>query len=314
MDVHGYSVSLFQRCKRPLAISKTHNLRKWRPQSLLSACMRQAIFQLSNGMELEKASQTAVNEFMALAENPGLDLVGIDTYCLTQDYCAIIRNILEYLSRLTLLTLKEIPPLQLAPDIRWQFLSHRDETGALHRWEFVDYINDDVRDHLHSWEVFGDIAAAECPMTLHLVAIGRRDGSHQHTPWCRIYAHPSLANIFKFQKAKGTKLEGDWKPVWCSANQKNTPKTWIDLMIADNVISPLVRHVSVKEVSKDNRKLFIRDALAEAASMSQIMKDKVDPKMLPMSRYACDHPYICPHQFYCYTPATLDSAGIYVRK
>lgn len=305
---------MFQRCKRTLAIGRTHKLRKWRPQSLLSACMRQAIFQLSNGTDVEKASQTAVNEFMGAAENPGLDLVGVDTYCLTQDYCAIIRNITEYLSRLTLLTLKEIAPLPLSPDVSWQFLSLRDETGELHRWEFVDYIPEDILGYLHGWEVFGDIAASECPMTLHLVSIGRRDGNHQHTPWCRIYSHPSLANIFKFQKSKGTKLEGDWKPVWCAANQKNSPKTWVNLMIADNVVSPLVRHVSVKEVSKDSKKLFKRDALIEAASMAQIIKDKVDPKDLPLSRYACDHPYICPHQMYCYTPATLDSAGIYVKR
>ena len=283
----------------------------WRPQSLLSACLRQAIIHLSNGQALNEVTARAVNYFLAVTKNPGLDVRGVDTYTLAMDYCAIIRNVLEYLSQLTLLSLREIPPVSLTSSLQWQFLSHRDESGTLHRWKFVDYINEDITDELHSWEVFGDIAAAEMPMELHLVAIGQRKQQHQHSPWCKVYTHPKLLNVFRFQKKSGDGLEGDWKPVWYNQNQNN-PKQWVDLMISDNIVDNLIRHVSVTELPQEHLDLFMRDVLAEAETMEAVYK--TEPKKLPMSRYACDNPYPCPHQLYCYTNATLDSAGIYEAK
>lgn len=308
MLINGYSLTQFQRCKRPYIIGKTHVVNKWRPQSLLSMCLRYAIFGLSNGGKLEQVSSIAVNSFLTAARNPGLDVEGIDTYTLAMDYVAIIRNTLEYLSRLTLLTLKEIPPFKLSADISWQFLSTVDEAGVLHRWKFVDYIEDDVLPELHSWEVFGDIAALDGPMQLHLIAIGKRKGCHQHSPWCRIYSHPKLANIYRFQKKSGNQLEGEWRPIWFSANSDNKPKEWVDLMLKDNVIGGIIKHINVKEVSQQHRANFIGDVLAEAEVMSYM---PADARAVPMSRYACDKPYTCPHQLFCYSNLALDKVGIY---
>jgi len=310
--LNGYMLGQWQRCKRPQLISKTHTLTKWRPQSLLSACLRHAIFNLSNGQALDKVAVTACNNFLSAAKNPGLDVYGIDTYTLSMDYLAIIRNVLEYLSRITLLTLREIPNQSLALNVWWQFLSHMDESGVLHRWKFVDYIDEDVLPELHSWEVFGDIAAAQAPMTLHLVSIGQRRGCHQNSPWCRIYAHPKLPNIHYFKKRKG-ELAGEWKPVWFSGNSNNSPKEWVDVMMRDNAVDEVIRHIQVKEVAKEHIALFDKDVLFEAAQMKEY--DKSDPRDLPLSRYACDHPYACPHQLFCYNlKLTLDNAGIYTRK
>ncbi len=312
--LNGYTIGQFQKCKRPHAIYRTHRLAKWRPQSLAGSCLRMAIFNLSNGVDPQKVSSQAVNYFMSNARNPGLDITGIDTYTLAADYCAIIRNVLEYLSRLTLLPLHEVSPISLTSTIYWQFLSHMDETGSLHRWDFVDYIPEDITPELHSWEVFGDIAAADVPMTLHLVAIGQRKAQHQHSPWCKVYTHPSLKNVYRFQKKGGGKLEGEWKPIWYSGNSQNSPKQWVNSMLQDNAIDGLIRHISIKEVSKKHQELFERDAVTEGELMEQIHKSKTDPRDLSMSRYACDHPFVCPHQLFCYTNATLDNAGIYESK
>lgn len=312
--LNGYTIGQFQRCKRPHAIARTHRLSKWRPQSLLGACLRMAIFSLSNGFEIEKVTSDAVNYFLSNARNPGLDVTGIDTYTLASDYCSIIRNVLEYLSRLTLLPLHEVSPISLSSTIYWQFLSHMDETGSLHRWKFVDYIEEDFTPELHSWEVFGDIAAADVPMTLHLVAIGQRRAQHQHSAWCKVYAHPNLANVYQFQRRDGGKLQGEWKAVWFSGNSQNNSKDWVDMMLRDNAVEGLIKHISIKEVSKEHQDLFEKDALIEGELMEQIHKAKMDPRDLSMSRYACDHPYTCPHQLYCYTNAKLENAGIYESK
>lgn len=309
--LNGHTISQFQKCRRIHAISRTHRLYKWRPQSLAGACLRHAIFSLSSGEDPEKVGNQAVNYFMSNARSPGLDVVGTDVYTLAADYCAIIRNVLEYLSRLTLLPLREVSPISLTSTIYWQFLSHMDETGSLHRWKFVDYIDSDITAELHSWEVFGDIAAADTPMTLHLVAIGQRKAQHQHSSWCKIYAHPKLQNVFRFQHKNKTKLEGEWKPIWFSGNSQNNPKQWVDNMLNDNAVDSLVRHIPVKEISKEHQDLFVRDAIAEGELMETISKYKTDPRDLPMSRYACDHPFACPHQMFCYTNSTLDNTGIY---
>lgn len=311
--LNGYTIGQFQRCKRPLAISRTHSLAQWRPQTLLGMCLRHAIYELSNGKSLEHAAVAAVNHFLHNAKDPGLDVAGIDTYALSMDYCAIIRNVLEYLSRLSLLTLKDIPPLKLPNGLLWHFLSHQDETGTLHRWKFVDHLDEDPVAELHGWEVFGDIAAADVPMQLHLIAIGQRKGSHQHSPWCRVYSHPKLANLYRFQKVKG-ELGGEWKPVWFSGNSKNNPKDWVDMMLRDKVFEGIIRHINVKEVSTKHRARFFRDVEVESEQMDDIISNKVDPSDLPMSRYACDHPYTCPHQLFCYGSSSLDDAGIYVRR
>src|SRR5215813_1147957 len=126
-----------------------------------------SIFNISNGEDHDKATSKAVNYFLSLAKNPGLDVEhGIDTYTLAQDYCSIIKNIIELLSRLPLPRLQDIPHLTISPSITWSFLSHRDETGTIHRWKFVDHLPNDISSELHSWEVFGDIAAADSPMVL----------------------------------------------------------------------------------------------------------------------------------------------------
>lgn len=313
ITLNGYKVEQFQRCKRLHRIGITHRLTLWRPSSLLAACLRHAIFDLSSGKPLQEVSSTAVNYFLSAARSPGLDVGGIDAYTLAMDFTAIIRNVLEHLSRVPLLKLYHIIPKKLSEDVTWEFLSQSDESGALHMWAFPDYIPEDPLGELHSWRVFGDIAAEGAPMTLHMVAIGARSKAHQNSPWCKVYAHPRVANTFRFNKVSGRKLEGDWKPVYFSSNRSNTAKAWVDWMERDGAIQPLMAHLSIKEASRSDSQTFMRDVLTEARQIASIGTVH-DPKTLPMGRYACDNPYICPHQYYCYTSGmTLDGAGMYTK-
>lgn len=312
VTVNGYNISLFQRCKRPYVISQTHTFNKWYPPTLLGMCLRHAIFEMSSGVAVEQATQSAINYFIAQVRSPGLDITGVNTYEYAMDYCSIIRNLLEYLSRVPLLKLHHVKPLQLSNNVQWSFLSHTDETGVLHRWDFVDYVPEDVVPELHSWEVFGDVAANDSPMVLHMVSIGRRKGSHQDSPWARIFGHPRLGKIYRFKKKSGDP-EGEWKPVYFAGNSDNKSKDWVDSMVKENVIVGLIKHVSVKQVSAKHIDIFRHDVLEEAKAMGRV--DGVDPRSIPLSRYACDKPFTCPHQFYCYNvDLTLDSAGIYTER
>lgn len=271
------------------------------------------MFQLSDGVDPVKVASDASLYFMSAAKNPGLDVSGVDTYTYASDLIACLKNIIEYLSRTTLLHLSHIQPRQLSygSDITWNFMSTIDDSGVLHRWKTVDSIPSDPIEQLHGWEVFGDMAALEAPMTLHLIAIGRRDGSHQRSPWCKTYAHPTVANTYKFQKVSGDELSGkQWRPVYFAANNKNTPSDWVDWMQRDKAIDPLIQHINVSEVSKYHVSRFYRDVAYEYRSMKEF--EKTDIRLIPMSNYACDKPYICPHQSFCYNESvTLDQIGVY---
>lgn len=312
LTLNAHVLTQFQKCKRIYGISLTHRLTKWHPKALLSACLRRAIFGLSSGLPVNTVSDIAVQYFLSASKEPGLDLpVGLDTYTLAMDYCAIIRNVLEHLSRVTLLKLFDTPPVKLSEDVQWSFLSHADESGVRHIWIFPDYIPKDVTEEIHGWDVFGDIAASKNPMTLHMVAIGDRNKSHQDSPWCRTYAHPHVANVFRFNKRSGSKLEGDWKPVYFGDNRKNKSCDWVDWMEKDETIDSLVKHIKIGEVSKEHRERFKSQVLYEAAHM--LTMKGIDPQDLPMSREVCDKPSICRHQEYCYGPLSLDKIGLYTR-
>ncbi|MGH7184510.1 MAG: hypothetical protein ACREJN_21400 [Nitrospiraceae bacterium] len=269
-------------------------------------------------MSSQAVSDQAVQFFLSAARHPGLDVVGIDVYSLCMDMAAVIRNVMEYYSRIPVLKLYAIPDevLPIVPaETTWRFLSSQDESGTLHRWRIVDYIPDDPLADLHSWEVAGDIIVAQAPMVLHYIAIGRREKSHQQSPWCRAYAHPTVANVIRFNRLvagyKG-ELRGNWKPIYFSVNEQNTSKAWVDWMEKDDAVTPLLRNVHVQEIAEEHQNTFYRDLRYELQGMSSLAMT-ANPKLLPMSRRSCDVPYACPHQPYCYSSVaqTLEGAGIY---
>lgn len=311
LTVNSYLLTQFQKCKRDYRIGLTHRLTKWNPKSLLSACLRRAVHGLSSGIDSDTVSDTAVRYFLACARDPGLDMPhGMDVYVFAMDFTAIIRNVIEYISRLTLLPLHDVKPVMLSEGVEWQVLSHMDETGTLHRWSFIDYLPEDVMEELHGWDVFGDIAAVDAPMTLHLVAIGKRQGNHQASPWCRVYSHPKIANTYRFNKKSGASLDGDWKTVYFSDNSKNNSMDWVDWMERDNTVDTLVRHVRVAQVNKDYIDEFKHQVSTEATLMVQYGSYPIIT--VPMSRGACDKPY-CRHQEFCYGRQSIDKIGTYTR-
>ena len=132
MILDGNKLASWQRGRRRYAIELSWRYRRWHPQSLFSRVMRDAIVSLSNGCEIETVSNNAVNQFLARVKQPGLDTNdGVNTYTLARDYCATMRTVLEYLSRLTLLTLRSMGTTAITEDLAWSFLSYADESGVL---------------------------------------------------------------------------------------------------------------------------------------------------------------------------------------
>jgi hypothetical protein len=282
---------------------------------LFSKIMREAIINLSDHPDVTAVSNAAVNAFMSAAIQPGLDVTGINPYPLAQDLCATIRTVLEYINRQPLLRLHKIDD-GMVGDTPWSFISPMDDTGAFHRWVFVDYISTDtIYHHSRSWETWADMCVAPAMCWLHIVAIGvTRDGRRQ-SPWSKCYAHPTVARLYKFKRRNGD-LQGDWKPVFYAESSTHNPVKWVDLMLSEDVITPLVYNVGMPEPTEQQRKEFVsRDFSYLSTKIKSV--EGADPFTLPMCRTSCDTPYQCPHEFACYSPnpslSILEQSGLYAK-
>ena len=178
---------------------------------------------------------------------------------------------------------------------RWALAASRGRDGALYRWTSTSRMDDDaLTRELHSWAVWGDVAAAQAPMVLRIVEIGQRRKGHQHTAWCRTFRHPAVMGRYAFQQRDGRPLQGSWKPIWYQDGD-NDPKIWVDLMERDRV--KLIHEVRVKAPTNAQCEDFQKQVALESARMEVLPKDW---KEIPMFRPACDLPYVCPHQALCY--------------
>lgn len=300
MNLSAEILTTYQRCKRKRALEMAYRPVRWHPKTLFESVLRPAIGQLSNGADVIITRETACNRLMEEAAHSGLDTLK-DPYTLAKDYCAIIGNLIEALYRMSLLVVK---PGRVVPlgdtEHCWKISAFEDESGTLHRWVFVDKWDDDAMyRELHSWHCFGDCAAAQAEMTLHVIEIGQNRNGHQHCDWARAYKHPAIINKFRFRKVDGTRLESSWTPMWFQNSAANDPKVWVDLMEADKL--DMFRHIPIKAPSDVHVKDFHKQVNAEVLGMMEMGKWST----VPMSRPACDMPYICPWQEVCFNPNPL---------
>lgn len=292
-------LTTLQRCARRYRLETGFKVLRMRPKELFDRLLREAVFQISNGADVQKVTEEACTQFLEAAAQPGLEVI-CDPYTIAADYCVMLRTTLEKISRMVLLTLKRGGKVK-GDHHDWLLASFVDESGLLHRWTSVErWDNDAMYRELHSWHVFGDCAAANIGMVLHVVEIGRQIGGHQHSHWCRSFKHPAIHNHFKFQKTEGGRLEPSWKPVFYVDSPKNNPKAWVDAMDEDKV--ELIRHVHIKEPRESYVAEFWRDANAEGARAFAVPGNWQD---VPKFRPACDVPP-CPWEAACHTPGLVN--------
>jgi hypothetical protein len=315
IQLNGYAIHSFQVCRRKYLLESKFKYLPWRPHTLLTACLRQAIVSLSNSSPITQVITSAINQFTANCKTPGLDLpYGTDTYSLAMDFCSCIRTILTYLSTTKLVPLSVKAPIPIPSRLNssWSFLSVEDSQRTLHRYVFPDYINDATRlKEGHSWELFGDLVLSSQPMHLHMISTGRRDGAHQVTPWCHAYRSPAI-NQFRFQKKSGDSLNTSWKPFYFG--REDDPATWVGKMIEDGITSTLVHTYTIPPPDPIHVENFHSHLSYELDQISSL--DTKQFTDLPITRSACDSPYPCQHQGVCYSKTPLveiETCGLYER-
>lgn len=291
-------LTTLNRCERRLSIEKTFKVLRVRPKELFDRLLREAVFAISNGANPHDVAEAACTLFLETAARPGLDILS-DPYTISQDFCAMLRTVLESVSREVLLTVKRGGLIKIGDD-QWQLQAFRDDSGVLHRWTSVDSWSEDAQyREMHSWHVFADCAAAGQGMWLHVVEIGRQSRGHQNSPWCRCFKHPAIAKHFRFRHTDGSPLEGGWKSVFYQDSTDNDPKTWVDLMQRDGV--NLIHHIQIRDPDPGYVKGFRADVPLYAKEISEI---PADWQSVRMRRTSCDVP-VCPWQNACYAPPGL---------
>ena len=303
-------LTTFQRCDRRLALEASYKVQRIRPKELFDRLLREAVFAISNGAKVQDVAENAVTTFLETAARPGLDILS-NPYVLSQDFCGILRTVLEAASREVLLSLKRGGTIAIG-EHSWEIQAFRDESGILHRWTSVDkWDYDSQLRELHSWHVVGDCFAAGQGMWLHVVEIGRHSKGHQLSPWCRCFKHPAIAKHFRFRHVDGSPLEGGWKPVFYQDSDEQDPKTWVDLLERDGVKA--LHHVQIRDPHPQHVQQFRKDLPKLADNISEICKQSWQD--IPMRRTACDIPP-CPWQPVCYAPpgpVNIEGLGGFVK-
>jgi hypothetical protein len=328
------SLSVYQRCRRRWLIDRTWRPRRQHPKSAFDRLLRQGVLRLEAGEDATVVAQSLRTAFLKQAASPGLDFTR-DAYTEAMEWAGMLEVVIEAVSRSPLEVTRPSQPVALSADVSWLPLARVDDSGCLHRWLTVDALDSDrLAAELHSWQVFGDIAAADAPLTLHVVVIGSvRDSGgtrRRHSPWCRAWAHPVIVGRLKMQRTGGRKLSGEqWKPVWRTDMPQMTAHAWVDLMAKEEALPGVIHHLSVAAVSPAHREQFVREMAQEAEAMRRLLPtatsrpagaDILDPVrasadfwQVPMSRPACDGWRPCPYQPVCYGPVAvpIESLGAY---
>lgn len=296
----------WQSCKRQALLAAEWKPSLWRPKILFTATFRKAVFQISNGKDVEAAASDAKASFMQEAANPGMDLPrGSKPYMIAREWCALLDTTLGAVGRLSLLTLEEAPEVPLEGGILWRPRAWRDQSGQLHRWIITDYWGDDERyRELHGWHTFGDIAVTECPLMLHVIEIGQQRAGRRISSWTRGFRHPGLPHLkMRFRKGDGSELTG-WNPVYLADGREGSSKDWVEQMAAEGECERLMHHVTINVPSRVVCE-ETRTQIATEANLYRTALYRTKWHTQPMSRGACDLWTPCPYQPLCYSEKLL---------
>jgi hypothetical protein len=307
----------FQACKRKFLLDHDYRKLRKKPKELFDACLRQAIFRLSQkGGDGAVLGAEASSWFMSAAANPGLDILGGNPYEIAKDYCAMLETILRSLARMTLMQVRDLRPVQMTPSISWAFLSHADDSGTLHRWITLDsWTPADMTREAHSWATIGDMVIARAPLVLHVIEIGRQLRGRRASAWARGWKHPGLPNLkMRFRRTDGSSFQG-WKPVYAADSPSVDYDEWVEKMWQEGASQSLVHHIPLESPTGTIADRATKEILGEGIAMRNLLteRDSSPWSALPMSRNACDTYFPCPFQLACYNPTVVDpqTLGMY---
>jgi hypothetical protein len=315
--IDARSLTTLQSCPRRFLLESDYEVLRWRPKSLLDACLRKGILAISNGGEAAPIAESLKAEFLQVAANPGIEVAyGANPYVIAKDCCAMLDTILRAAAGWGLPRLGDASPVRLNSSTEWSPLAFAGADGSLHRIITVDrWADDNLSREAHSWYVTGDIAATRREMILHVVEIGQVRNGRRASAWARAWQHPTMPRLkLRFVHRDGTTFKG-WKAVYLADRRDLDPDEWVARMDTEGATNALVRHLRIGVPDDAVCDDTLRQMLLEASRANVLLSERSSTpwRALPMSRGACDiigHP--CPWQSACYQSVTdVASLGLY---
>ena len=312
-SINAAALMEWQSCKRKLLLHDWKRSR-WRPKVLFDSCLRKGIVQLSNGVPAEQVASDARSQFLLIAADPGLDIIG-DPWRESKDWCAMLEVMLRWLGTQTLPKLSDCPPVPLTGNTEWRISAWTDGE-RLHRWvTLAQWDKDALSGELHSWRTIGDIVVTGKPMVLHILEIGQHRNNRHMSSWSRAFYHPGLSSLrWRFIKPEDT----DWKPIYFADQRVMCAEEWVEAARTENALGRLAYEVLVNvpnEMVVEDTKMQMAK---EAGAMRDALRGGMDYQGFVMSRGACDlYNSPCVYQPVCYSEEPLvqiDKLNLYVRE
>jgi hypothetical protein len=303
--ISAYDFDIFDRCSRRFAFERTHEPRSIFPTGLLYAG-------IEGGLVAPDGAFDAIRALTARLDVQSGDLAPISA----------VRHIGFMAEVIALALTRKLGIVQKAKNVQfgtneWRSNLFETRKGELHRIVLCSYLDDDsLRGFAHSWGTIGELAALERDMTLTAVVVGAQRAGRRHSHWTKCWQHPIQKSALRFSRRKGGKAEGftdRWREVWRELTDISAA-TWLDKMVADDVLGDLIVSRRIPYRAEDARMMQARADMFTI--LPQMASASVDD---PMRRSSCDEVGrgACPWQHVCWSPtpvAVEDLEHLYARR
>src|SRR5208283_458215 len=276
-------------------------------QNLRISLIRALYMALDAGLTTEDDPEKAAeNQLLALAREPGLDIVGGDVFAIAVHHAKLAGILSLALRSAWVEPWKPVASVRLPKDRRWDSALYDVGEGPLRRIALVDHWSDDRKTQERwGWRTVGELCAVNQMIHINAITIGASHDRKRYSPWTRCHKAPHT-NVIRFKRKQGTEgFSQTFREVWREDSGIPT-EAWLTKMRADGCITDLVHTLEVPVPLN-------RDAyLAEMHRLSREMRKSAD--LPPMRLAGCFGFSPCPFRGVCHGGTTPEEHGFIPRE
>jgi hypothetical protein len=251
---------------------------------------------LDAGLRSETSPERdAEAQFLALARDPGLDVVGGDIFAIAVHHAKLAAILSVVLRDAWDGAWKAVEPTSLPREKVWNSALYETADGVIRRIVLVDRWTDDRRmQELWGWRTLGEVCALEKRIHMTAITIGPSHEKHRHSAWTRCHQAPRTG-VFRFKRKQGTESFGpNWRAAW-REDLDITTNHWLTRMREDGCMEDLVHNVSVP-VPK-NKPAYLKEMYRMARQM-----ERNGDELPPMRLAGCFGFSPCAFRTVCHGP------------
>ena len=230
------------RCRRAAYYFERWQVPALTPKQILTQAVEHGLMAVSD------PGEAAAAESLRLATEVGLDTAETDLLAVAEHVSALA-EFLAWLLRGDTAPYKRPEAIRMPNGSLWTsgaFLRAQERSlryvALVDRWDAWTQMALE-----NSWQVMGECAAYQVPMSVIVVPIGKLRKGRWSNPFTTAYRHP-VAKVLRFKKRDGEDFGSTWDRV-LREQDKASREEWLDAMTDDGVLAESlhVHHVDVPE-------------------------------------------------------------------